>query len=457
MLLDRIERHDKALGLVVTLDERALSRAAEADEATVRGGPLGPFHGVSMTVKDCFATAGLRTTGGAEALASYVPRQDADVVAAARRAGCIVFGKTNLPRNSTDVQAYNDLFGVARNPWRPEFSPGGSSGGAAGAVAAGFSPLELGSDVAGSIRIPAAHCGVFAHKPSFGVVPAYGHVPPLPFAHTTSDITAVGPFARSVADLEQLLEAVAGPHSWDSAAWRLTLPPARPVRRVAAWFDDPYCPVDAEVQRALRYAAGLLSDSGVLVEEAAPPGIRLEASDRVFRRLLAPVAYGDYSARRIEDIADGSGQAGSELGAGHVAQSHRAWAEAGEQRARMRLLWQSFFAGHDAILLPVAPTTAIPHDHRPFPERRIVVGGEERPYWDQIVWAGLTGVSYLPTTVVPVCRDSRGLPVGIAVCGPYLADRTTLALAGALARLLPPLGRPPSPTPSLAGADARTP
>ncbi|MFE0426952.1 amidase family protein, partial [Streptomyces sp. NPDC058953] len=249
-LLAAVERHNSGLGLVVTVDERAMAAAKAADDATVGGAALPPLHGVPMTVKDCFSTAGLRTTGGAAALSAHVPVHDADAVAALRRAGCVVFGKTNLPEYSADVQTYGELFGTARNPWGTQFTTGGSSGGSAGAVAAGFTPIELGSDIAGSIRIPASHCGVLGHKPSFRTVPVYGQVPPLPFAHTAPDLTVAGPFARTADDLIAAFDAVAGPDARDASAWRLELPPARPVRRVAAWVDDPYCPEDAEVRRA---------------------------------------------------------------------------------------------------------------------------------------------------------------------------------------------------------------
>ncbi|MEU3601339.1 amidase family protein [Streptomyces sp. NPDC006798] len=448
-LLAAVERDNPRLRLVATVCERAGEAAAEADAATMRGGPLPPLHGVAMTVKDCFSTAGTRTTGGAAALSAHRPVRDADAVAALRRAGCVVFGKTNLPEYSADVQTHNELFGTARNPWDPAFSPGGSSGGSAGAVAAGFTPVELGSDVAGSIRLPASHCGVLGHRPSFRTVPTYGHVPPLPFAHTVPDLTAAGPFSRTAADLVAVFEAVAGPDSRDAPGWRLELPPARPVRRVAAWFDDPYCPVDPDVRHVLERAADRLADTGVLVERTVPRGVRLDASDRVFRSLLAPVAYGRYSVRDAAAIARGERSPGAELGAEHVGQTHRSWAEADGNRARLRLHWRRFFeeAGYDAILLPAGPTAALPHDHRPLADRHIVVGGRRRPYWDQIVWAGLTGVCELPTTVVPAGLTPGGLPVGLAVTGPYLGDRTTLALAGALERVLPPLGRPPVPAP----------
>jgi amidase len=438
----RIEDRNTVLNAVVTLDERAAEWAWQADEAVASGRALGPLHGVAMTVKDCFATRGLRTTAGMSLLKSYVPREDAATVARLREAGAIVFGKTNLPEGSGDLQAFNDLFGLARNPWHPDYSPGGSSGGAASAVAAGLSPLEIGSDIAGSIRIPAANCGVFGHKPSFGIVPAHGHVPPAPFQLHDVDISVIGPIARCVEDLETMLAILAGPNQWDQPAWRLELPPARPVRRIATWFDDPYCPVDDEVRAALEDAAGRLAEAGIEVCPARPPGIRLDVSDALYRRLLASAAVNSYSKEAVEAIAMGETPAGPELGAEFVAQRYRDWAEADAKRMRLRERWRHFFDDFDAILLPVAPGLAIEHDLRPLAERDITVNGVRRQYWDQIVWAGLTGVCYLPSTVVPLRTDSRGVPIGMAVTAGYLQDCTALAVARLVAGTLPPIGHP---------------
>jgi amidase len=438
----RIGDCNSALNAVITLDERAAEWAGQADETVASGRALGPLHGVAMTVKDCFATRGLRTTAGMDMLRSYVPREDAAVVARLRQAGAIIFGKTNLPEGLGDLQAFNDLFGLARNPWHPDYSPGGSSGGSASAVAAGLSPLDIGSDIAGSIRIPAANCGVFGHKPSFGIVPAHGHMPPAPFNLHDLDISAIGPIARCVDDLETALAVIAGPNRWDQPAWQLKLPPARPVRRVATWFDDPYCPVDDEVRTALEDAAARLADTGIDVRPAQPRGIRLDASDAIFRRLLVTAAVDSHSKEAVAAIAAGDVPAGPQLGAEFVAQHYRDWAEAHGKRLRLRERWRQFFDDFDAILLPVASSLAIEHDLRPLAERDITVNGVRRPYWDQIIWAGLTGVSYLPSTVVPVRTDSRGVPIGMAVAAGYLQDCTALAVARLLASTLPPIGHP---------------
>jgi amidase len=257
------------------------------------------------------------------------------------------------------------------------------------------------------------------------------------------DLSVAGPLARTVGDLQTALLAIAGPGLLDAVGWSLSLPPARPVRRLAAWFDDSYCPVDDEVKAALEEAADALTRSGVPVDRVSPRGIDLAVRDEVFRRALASVTAWMVGTEEIERIAAGTSAGDGSLGMEYVSQRFHEWAAAMDLRAHLRMRWQYFFQRYDAILLPVAPNLASRHDHRPFPERRIAVNGVERPYWDQIVWAGLTGVAHLPTTVVPVRRDSRGLPIGIAVAGPYLGDLTTIAVARVLTECLAPLGRPP--------------
>ncbi|GIE32330.1 amidase [Actinoplanes italicus] len=438
--LTRIDRCNKELCLVVTIDERARRWAREADDAVLRGESLGPLHGVPLTVKDSFSTQGLRTTAGSRALAANIPGRDADAVAALRAAGGIVFAKTNLAENCGDLQSANPLFGAAANPWDPRYTTGGSSGGSAGAVAARFCAADLGSDIAGSIRIPAAACGVYGHRPSYGIVPIRGHHPP--YQPIEPDLAVAGPLASTPGDLSVLLDLLVGPSQADRPAWRVELPPARTVRRAAIWPDDPYCPVDAEIRAALEDVAGVLEADGVPVEQTRPSGIRLDESDQVGRRLLASVALQDYSAADIAAINSAERVPGDGLGAQYVAQSYRDWMQAHARRERLRARWQSFFTHFDALLLPVVPSLVGPHDTRPFAERTLTVDGAPRPYWDQMVWANLTGLAGLPTTVVPVCRDSRGLPIGIAVVGPYLEDRTPLSLAQRLYELLEPLGPP---------------
>ena len=216
----RVEKLDPPLNAVVVrrFDE-ARQRAREADEALARGEHWGPLHGVPMTVKETFEVAGWPTTAGVTDLAEHVPRQDADAIERLRAAGAVLFGKTNIPAYAGDLQSFNEIYGTTNNPWNPELTPGGSSGGAAAALAAGMTPLELGSDIGGSIRTPAAFCGVAGLKPSWRLIPTRGHIPGPPGALSTRDISVAGPMSRHVEDLELAMEILAGPDQDEGPGW----------------------------------------------------------------------------------------------------------------------------------------------------------------------------------------------------------------------------------------------
>ena len=258
--LARVEKLDKTINAVVTIDaERARKEADAADAALARGEGLGPLHGVPMTVKDSLQTKGMRTTSGAPELSQFIPPEDAWPVARVRDAGAIIFGKTNLPIYAGDLQSYNEVFGTTNNPYDVTRTPGGSSGGSAAALACGFTPIEIGSDIGGSIRLPAHMSGVVGHKPSYGIVPAHGQIPGPPGTLTLADLAVVGPMARTVEDLALGLDLMAGPNRWDAPAWKLELPAPRKATlreyRIAAWLDDPRCKVDSEVRTLLEKAA----------------------------------------------------------------------------------------------------------------------------------------------------------------------------------------------------------
>src|SRR5215213_5397706 len=292
-LLERVERR-KDLNAVVTLDvERATAAAARADEAVAAGEPLGPLHGLPMTVKDAFETEGLRTTSGAPELAEHIPERDADAVARLRAAGAVIFGKTNLPLYAGDIQTYNEVFGVTNNPWDQSCCAGGSSGGAAAALAARLTPLELGSDIGGSIRNPAHYCGVTGLKPTFGIVPIRGHIPGPPGSLSEGDVGVAGPMARTVEDLELALGVLAGPDEARAVAWRLELPPPRSATlegyRVGTWLDDPAAPVDRSVLEVLERAVGTLAEGGARVDEDASLGVDLGEIGDVYVQLLLGV------------------------------------------------------------------------------------------------------------------------------------------------------------------------
>jgi amidase len=454
--LERIERHDPAINAVVALDvERARDRAAAADAARARGESWGPLHGLPMTIKDAFETEGLVTTSGAPELADHVPARDADAVARLRAAGAVIFGKTNLPLYAGDVQTYNTVYGRTNNPWALDRTVGGSSGGSAAALAAGFTGLELGSDIGGSIRNPSHFCGVFGLKPTWGVVPSRGHIPGPPGALSAADVNVTGPMARSADDLALALDVLAGPAAGDAVAWRLDLPPARnggavEGLRVATWFEDPFAPVAADVRALLDAAAGALADAGAAVSAITPP-VGLGDLGRSWEKLVLPLVAAGFPDEVFDAFATASTGPSSEDedAAIRVMRAttirHRDWVGANEARAQHRRLFAGLFEQHDVLLAPVMPTAAFPHDtETEIPLRVVDVDGESRTYMEGLYWNGGIGTLLVPVAVPPIGRTPTGLPVGVQVIAPHLHDHTAVAVAGHLETLIGGFVPPPA-------------
>ncbi len=447
VLLARVAKHGKALNAVVLVDEeRARSDAVAADEELARGRPRGPLHGLPMTIKDTFETVGVRTTAGNPAFASHVPSRDADAVARLRRAGAIVFGKTNVPFMAGDWQSYNEIYGTTNNPWDPTRVPGGSSGGAAAAVATGETPLELGSDIGGSIRVPSHWSGVCGHKPTWGIVPQRGHIPPPPGIVNVPDLNVCGPIARTVEDLSLALDVLAGPDELDAVGWRLELPPARHTRladyRVAACFHDDAYPVDASVRTLLESAVESFRRAGVNVRTFDKLPFDLSSARRAYDTLLLPlmaVAMPPEALTQFRAIADAARPDDPNplvATARAFTASHVDWLMAHEMREQLRLRLHALFREIDILLLPVNQLPAIPHMHEPpMPLRTLAVNGKTIPYTDLLAWICTATMCKLPASVVPVGRTAGNLPVGIQIVGSHLEDRTTLDFARRLAEL----------------------
>jgi amidase len=453
-LLGRAERVNPALNAIVAWDvDRARAAAVAADEATAKGEPLGPLHGVPMTVKDTYETEGMVTTAGAPELAQYVPQADAVVVARLKAAGAIIFGKTNSPLYAGDWQTYNDVYGRTNNPWDLTRTVGGSSGGAAAAVAAGLTPLEFGSDIGGSIRIPAHYNGVFGLKPSWGIVPLRGHIPGPPGSLVDPDIGVAGPIARSAADLRLALGVTAGPLPQEAAGWRLELDPG-PARhdvaglRVATVFGDgaDVAPISAEVRANLESIAARLAGAGAQVDAVALPVPLADGMD-VWREIAAPVLgagmpehlYAEFAA--LENVPGDS----PALRTGRAfASRFRSVVVATQLRELQRAAWAGFFEQYDVVLAPVMPTVAFPHDtERPLSERTIDVDGTAVPHEAAATWCCALGGVLLPIVTLPTGLSSTGLPVGVQVIGPFLSDLRLLRIAELLAiaadvRFIPP-------------------
>jgi amidase len=404
--LDRIERLNGPVNAVVTLDaERATAVATELDQATARGERRGPLHGLPITIKDAIEVEGVRSTGGAVELTDHVPAADAVAVARLKAAGAVVFGKTNVPRWSGDLQTYNDIFGTTNNPWALDRVPGGSSGGPAAAVACGFTSFELGTDIGGSIRVPSHCCGIYGLKPSFGVVPQRGYLDHVGGGTTDADINVFGPIARGADDLDLILSVLAGPEPERAAAWRLDLPPSRHADlssyRIGVWLEEASCPMDREMLGVLRAAVDALAGAGAKVEEAHPP-VDFVEQVALFNALILPAISPSLDAA-VADTMSGP---------------HRQWLANDERRAALRRVWAEWFETYDVLLCPVMSTPAFPHDQSgDFLERTITVNGTPVPYLNNVAWTGLVGVVGLPSAVPPIGRTPSGLPVGVHVAG----------------------------------------
>jgi len=449
--IERIERYDPALNAVVAKDyERAREAARFADAARSNREALGPLHGLPMTIKDSLETAGLVTTSGSPSLRGYVPERDAVVVERLIAAGAIILGKTNLPLFAGDWQTYNDVYGRTNNPWALDRTVGGSSGGSAAAVAAGFVSLEMGSDIGGSIRTPAHYCGVYGHKASHGVIPGRGHIPGPPGTLAEPDLAVVGPLARTAADLRLALDVTSGPDKLAAPGWRLHLPPSRAEElgqfRVGYWLDDPLCPLDSAVGAELAATIEALRPHVRLVDVELP--FALEDIVSQYARLLLGVIGQDMPAalRALTRVLLPHFALTERLGlkndivavnaARGMHQSHADWNRANEARTKLRWACHELFKDIDILLTPVVPFVAFPHQTGGNPlSRRIVVDGKKRPYMDHIPWAALATSAYLPATSAPVGLTPQGLPVNIQIIGPYLGDYTTIRFAELLAEV----------------------
>ncbi len=440
--LARIGTHDSTYNIVVEVAaDEARAAATAVDDARARGEDVGRLGGLPMTIKDAFEVARMTATCGLPELAGHVPKRDADAVERLRDAGAILFGKTNVPPGAADWQTSNPVYGLTRNPWNPKRTVGGSSGGSAASVAAGFTALELGSDIAGSIRVPSHFCGVFGHKPSYGTVSVRGHIPPLPGGLLTVPLGVAGPIARSAGDLELALDILAGPAELDGAAWRLALPPSRRDRlsefRVGIWLGGESYRLDDAYGQALEAFAADLRTSGVRVTNVEPPFDPAEGYDLFLRTFFAIVgAPVPAEAEALIALAgdDETGYA-ARLG-GAMASSLGEYFGLLERREHLFRAFQAFFTDIDVLLCPAAMVVAFPHDvaesdgpHRTQLERRLTANGERVPYFDNFMWPSIATCSNLPATVMPTGRFIDGMPAGVQIIGPYLEDRTTLCFA----------------------------
>ena len=445
--IGRIERHDGKVNAICVRDfSRALDAARAADAALGRG-EHGPLLGIPLTVKESYNVAGLPTTWGFPAQKDFVAKDDALPVTRVKDAGGVILGKTNVPMGLGDWQSYNDIYGTTNNPYDLARTPGGSSGGSSAALAAGYGPLSLGSDIGGSLRVPAYHCGVYAHKPTFGLLASRGHVPPpLPPLPSDPDLAVIGPMARSAADLSLLFDVMAGPDPIEAGkAYRLELPPPRHEQlrgfRLLLIDSDPLMPTDKDVRAGIERLADHLDKAGVSVARKSPQWPDFAASSRLYMRMLLSFL----SATFQPEFYSGAQTAAAQLSPDDmslraerlrgITLSHRDWVMASAGRTRLRAQWRELFNSFDAVICPIMPTPAYVQDHAPEQEtRRITIDGKDYPYLDQLAWPGVATLPGLPATAIPTGFSPAGLPIGVQIVGPFLEDRTPLKLAELIER-----------------------
>jgi amidase len=418
--IGRIEALDGPINAVVVRDfERARDQAKRVDEAVARGAEL-PLAGVPTTVKEVFNVAGLPTTFGMAAARDYRPDADAVAVARLKAAGAVVLGKTNVPSGLSDYQAFNPIYGRTSNPHDLGRSPGGSSGGSAAALAAGMVPLELGGDAGGSIRVPAAFCGVYGHRSSVGLVPLQGHGPPGGGVVADTGWAVAGPMARKASDLALALGVLAGPHGREAKGWRFALPAPRHQRlsdyRVFVLAEHPIAALESEIAGAIDALSARLERAGASVarrSERLPSLIETQRLVETFTRI----------ARASMGLAGGTPDEATP----------KDLHEAVKAKEVLRRAWDGFFEAFDVVIAPCYATPAFPHFPEPDPwpglNRSLLIDGAEVPYAPQHAWPLIACPPHLPATAAPIGRTREGLPIGIQVIGPYLEDLTTIGFA----------------------------
>jgi amidase len=465
LYLTRIEKYNPGINAIIATNLKAArKRARAADAALAKGEVWGPLHGVPMTIKESFDVVGMPTTWGLSDLKDNFPTRNALAVDRFIHAGATLFGKTNVPVMLADWQTFNPVYGTTNNPWDTSRVPGGSSGGSAAALAAGLTGLEAGSDIGASIRDPAHYCGVYGHKPTFGMCPTHGQA--LPGMVAAQDITVIGPLARSADDLELALKLMAGPDEIDGRGWQLALLPCRKKSlrefRVGVMLSAETAEVDRSVQDRIQAVADFVGKSKAKVSDKARPAIDTAEAHRVFIQLVRAATSRGQSdevfARNLEAARTVDPRATdyrSWMLKGNT-MFHRDWLNWNEARHRMRLAWDQFFKEYDVLLCPAGATTAFPHNQKDERwERMVTVNGKAQPSTTQMFWAGFSGMAYLPSTVAPAGLSTDGLPIGVQIIGPQYGDLTCIRFAQLLEREFQGFVPPPGYQSVTAGALAR--
>jgi amidase len=438
-VFSRIDQHNPKLNaFAYLLREDALARAKQADEAQAHGESMGVLHGVPIHVKESFAVAGHPCTWGIPALKDSKAPENSTAVNRLLSAGAVLIGATNVPLNLKDWQSYNEIYGTTNNPWDVKRSPGGSSGGTAAALAAGLGYLSIGSDIGGSIRVPAHFCGIYGHKPTLDLVSLQGHSPGgrrnVPGFSTL--LAVCGPLARNAQDLLAAMRLLGGPADYSAKAWKWELPASRHENlrdfRVGYVLDDPYCPVTSEVKATMEQAVRSLEKTGARLKPGWPTEVKIE---ELYENYMFHLDAFMYSAQPAADQG-AARKAAAESGEPEPGLSSFAdWQKQNFRRLGYRARWQEYFDEADVFLSPVAFTTAFPHDHsEPQSKRTITTAQGPRPYMDLIRWIAPATLTGCPATAAPIGRSDSGLPIGLQIMGPFWEDATPIVFAKLLAR-----------------------
>jgi amidase len=449
--LERISRLNGPVNALVVVDREGALRAARAADraAAKKGARLGPLHGVPITIKEAFDVAGLRTTSSHPPIKDNVATADASLVARLRAAGAVILGKTNVPELCADFQTDSPLFGTTKNAWDPRRTAGGSTGGGAVAVAARLSPLELGSDIGGSVRNPAHYNGIFSLKPTEWRVPSRGHVPDLPGkTRTVRYMGTFGPLARSVDDLELALRIVAGPDGHEAEAPPVPIGPRPKLEasdlRIAVLETNPLVQVSQDTAKVVQATARLLSRAGATVKRAEPEGLDWTQSWEdwcdLFQYLthaLEPLPVRE----RFFPMIDSSDPSARSAARGARLDMAEFFAVL-DRRDRTLRQCEALLDDYDAWLMPVMPDAAFVRQSQKEP---LVIDGRPYPYF----FAG-TSYNYLanltgqPSLVLPCGFSKEGLPIGLQLTGKKWGEAKLLGVAKVLEKLLPPCPVPPN-------------
>lgn len=436
----RNEQVGKKINAVVASDlERAYAAADAIDNGRTKGRSVGALAGIPMTVKDGFDIENMPAVAGSKGLVGRDKTSaDAELVRRSRASGAVIWGKTNVPYMLSDWQSYNAVYGQTNNPYDVSRVPGGSSGGAAAALACGITPLEIGSDIGGSLRTPASFCGVYALKPTWGVLPMRGHVPPLPDDYYECDLGVGGPMARSAEDVRLLWTVLSGRSS--------TRKPIEGLR-VAVWDEDANFPLASDVKEGVGRAAHALSEQGARVEHISSP---LDTAHLLstYRWILAPTLASGLPDSMLQEM-----EKSREADLKAMATNPDPWSEpfnrvcwtarfyevarAFAARQRLKDHMAQFFQDYDAILMPVTPVVAFPHDHsEPFLARKLQVDDETVSYMNMLAWIALATTLHLPALAIPAGQNAQGLPVGAQLVGPEHGEDRLFDLAAAAEEVL---------------------